>query len=311
MNYKAWATRLTPSGEMRWEYLEGGPDGWNDTSTHGQRFYEAIEMPDQSTLLCGEKIIDKTFTVMLVRLDKDGKLLSEKLLPPVRPNVVVTLGSCHKRSNGIVLMGAVSGQPAGTGWMALLDWDLNLQWTKFSDDFGGGEFIDTGDTLTALGWWWSDPKYYIEKIGPDGDIIAKHPLPEGELHLVKGDGSSQPLRIVRMISNQHTEVFDFDDQLRGPSHTLQLHNVGVKKSVGLPDGSIVIVGAANTSLLTAYPSAAVTRIYKDGRYQTFLVEPLHQSAWYIDAVLTGKGNEIAAVRQVGAAQGILDFLSFK
>jgi hypothetical protein len=35
------------------------------------------------------------------------------------------------------------------------------------------------------------------------------------------------------------------------------------------------------------------------------------SSWYIDAVLTGNGKEIAAVRQVVIEQGTLDFLSFK
>lgn len=35
---------------------------------------------------------------------------------------------------------------------------------------------------------------------------------------------------------------------------------------------------------------------------------LHQLGWYTDAVL---GNEIAAVRQAGIGQGIVDFISFK
>jgi hypothetical protein len=71
---KAWATRLTSTGEMRWEYLEAGPAGWNDTSST-QPFLGANEMRDQSMLLCGNKFINHTSTVMLVRLDKNGKLL--------------------------------------------------------------------------------------------------------------------------------------------------------------------------------------------------------------------------------------------
>ncbi len=151
---------------------------------------------------------------------------------------------------------------------------LNLQWKKFSDDFGDGEFIDAGDTLIALGW--AGPEFYLVKIGPNGDIIDKHLLPEGEHHLVKGGAPTFPLRVVTMISNSQTEVGEFDDRLRGPSNRLRLHNVGVKAALGLPDGSIVIIGAANTSFLSAFPSAAVTRVYRDGRYKTFLVEPLHQ-----------------------------------
>jgi hypothetical protein len=309
MNYRAWATRLAPSGDVRWDFVEGGPDGWTDRSEFGQQFYNAIDLPDGNTVLCGNRNINKQFIVMLVLLDKDGKFISETLLPQVRDNAVVTLASCHKRSDGIVLMGGVSGAPAGTGWMSKLDWDLNVKWTKFSDDFGLGEFIEAGDNLIALGW--HGPEYYVVKIGSEGDILAKHLLPEGEHHLVKGDVQGASVRVVTMISNQQTEVFEFDDKLHSLLDTLHLHNVGVKQSVGLRDGSFVIVGAANTSLLTAYPSAAVTRVFKDGRYQSYMVEPLHQSPWYIAGVASGNGNQVAAVRQVGVEQGVLDFLSFK
>jgi hypothetical protein len=311
MDYRAWATRLTPSGEVRWEYLEGGPDEVNDRRTRPQRFYGAVELPDETTLLCGSKIVEKWQTVMLVRLDKGGKLLSETLLPPVRDNVVISLYSCHKHSDGIVLLGSVSGQPAGTAWMAKLDWDFNLQWKKFSDDFGLGEFIETGDALIALGWHGQEE--YLVKIGPDGNIIAKHVLrkDDGEHHLMQRIATDPKVRIVTFISNGRTEIANFDDQLRGPMQTLELHNVGVKKSLGLPDGSMVIVGSKNTSFVAAYPSAAVTRVARDGSYRTFPVEPLHQLPWYIDAVATGNGNQIAAVRQVGIEQGMVDFLSFK
>jgi hypothetical protein len=306
MDYRAWATRLTSNGEVRWEYLEGGSDGWNDRSIHGQRFYGAIEMPDQTTLLCGVKVVDRRSTIMLVTLAKDGKLLSEKLLPPVRDNAVISLYSCHKRSDGIVLMGTVSGQPTGTGWMAKLDWHFSLQWKKFSNDFGNGEFIEAGDALTALGWFAKE--YYVVKIGSDGDIIAKGLLPEGEHHLVQGNATDPAVRIVTMLPEfKHTEILDFDDHLRGPKRTLKLYNVGVSKSLALSDGTIAIFGSQFTDSATA----AVTRVYKDGRYKSLLVEPPHQSPWYIDAVLTGNRNEIAAVRRVDSGYAIVDFLSFQ
>jgi hypothetical protein len=300
MDHRAWATRFAPDGEVRWDFLESGD--------RPQRFYGVVELPDQTIVLCGSKTTTgNARIVLLVTLDKDGKLLSEKIVPPVREHSVISLSSCHRRSDGVLLVGSASGQPAGTGWIAKLDLDLNLQWKKFSDDFGNGEFIDAGDTLIALGW--HDQDFYLVKIGPSGDIINKHLLPEGEHHLVKGGASTLPLRVVTMLSNSQTEIWDFDDRLRGPSNTLRLHNVGVKAGLGLSDGSIAIIGAANTSLLSTFPSAGVTRVGRDGRYKTFLVEPLHQSPWYIDAVLTGNGKEIAAVRQLGVEQGVVDFLS--
>jgi hypothetical protein len=302
---RAWATRVAPTGEVRWEFIQGGPDGWNDHSAHGQRFYGAIEMPDQTTLLCGIKDINNTNTVMLVRLDKDGKLLSEALLPPVRDNVVISLYSCHKRSDGIVLMGSVSGQPAGTAWMAKLDWDFKLQWKKFSDDFGLGEFIETGDSLTALGW--HAQEYYVVKIAPDGEITAKHLLSAGEHHLVQTGTSDPAVRIVTMVSTYQTEILDFDAQLRGPTHTLKLHNVGVKKCLGLPDGTVAIFGSQFHNGATT----AVTRVYKDGSSKGFLVDPSIAYPWHNDAVLTGKNAEIAAVGRNYSSQAVLDWISFK
>jgi hypothetical protein len=52
-DYRPWAARLSAQGEVRWEFLQGGPNGWEDRSVSGQRFNSALEMPDQSTLLCG------------------------------------------------------------------------------------------------------------------------------------------------------------------------------------------------------------------------------------------------------------------
>jgi hypothetical protein len=308
---RAWATRLAPSGEVRWEYIQGGPDGWNDHRPLGQRFYGAIEMPDQATLLCGNEVINNTNIVWLVTIAKDGSVITDKVLPPVRNNVVITLYSCHKRSDGILLVGSVSGQPAGTGWVVKLDSEFNVKWTKFSDDFGIGDFIDIGDTLIALGWHGQEE--YVVKIGPDGDMLAKQVLPkgDGEHHLVQSTATDPKVRIVTFFSNSRTEIADFDNQLRGPTRTLELHNVGVKKSLGLPDGSIAIVGSMNTSYLTAVPSAGVTRVFKDGGHKSFAVEPLHQSLWYADAVLTGNGNDIAAVRKVGPIRSVVDFLSFR
>jgi hypothetical protein len=306
MDYRAWATRLAPNGEVRWEFLEGGPDGWDDRSTPGQRFYGAIAMPDQTTLLCGIKKIDRRSMIMLVRLAEDGSLLSEKLLPPVRENVVVSLSACRKWDEAIVLLGSVSGQPSGTGWMAKLDLNLSMQWTKFGGDYGNGDMDESGANLIVLGW--NDQDFYVAKIAPDGEIIAKTMLSAGEHYLVHGSGSASAVRIVSMPpAFKHTEIQDFDGQLRGPMRTLRLYNVGVKKCLAFDDGTIAILGSRFEDSATA----AVTQVYKDGSYKTFLVQPRNESPWYIDAVLTGKGSEIAAVRQIGLGQGIVDFLSFK
>jgi hypothetical protein len=79
----------------------------------------------------------------------------------------------------------------------------------------------------------------------------------------------------------------FHDQLCGPNRTVKLHNAGA--------------------------TGAVTRVYKDGTSEGFLIEPPYQSGWYEDAVLTGNKNQFAAVRLVrpGQGQAVLDWVSFK
>jgi hypothetical protein len=86
-----------------------------------------------------------------------------------------------------------------------------------------------------------------------------------------------------MLSTLETEILRFDDQLRGPTGKLKLYNVGVKKCLELPDGSIAIFGSQFHNSATA----AVTRIYKDGSSKGFLLESPYQSPWYEDAVFTG------------------------
>jgi hypothetical protein len=302
---RAWATRVAPTGEVRWEFIEGGPDGWNDHSARGQRFYGAIEMPDQTTLLCGVKEVDRRSTIMLVTLGKDGSLISEKLLPAIREGSVLSLFACRKWSDGIALLGSVSGQPAGVGWIAKLDMNLNMTWKKSGGIYGVGDTMDAGTNLYALGW--QDQKSYVVKFGVDGEITTKHLLPDGDSSLVYPATSDSAVRIVIMVSTYQTEILDFDAQLRGPTHTLKLHNVGVKKCLGLPDGTVAIFGSQFHNGATT----AVTRVYKDGGSKGFLIDPSIAYPWHNDAVLTGKNAEIAAVGRNYSGQAVLDWVSFK
>ena len=51
---RPWATRVTPNGGVRWDLVVGGSNGPPvDRSVRGQRFYEAIELENNTTLLCG------------------------------------------------------------------------------------------------------------------------------------------------------------------------------------------------------------------------------------------------------------------
>ena|SRR5580704_9124079 len=58
LGFRPWAIRLTSTGEVRWEFLQGAADGWNDRKEKGQRFDSAVELSDQTTLLCGLQVVN-------------------------------------------------------------------------------------------------------------------------------------------------------------------------------------------------------------------------------------------------------------
>ncbi len=230
---RAWATRLSPAGQPRWDFL-GPPSEGNSRGRpyNGQEIVGAIELPNQQILLCGELPANHSRSAVLVRLAADGSFISQSEIPAVRDHSVITIYSCHKTPDGILLVGSASGLPAGTGWMVKLNWDLEVQWTRFSDDYGIGDYTDAPDSITAVGWHGQD--YYVEKTAMDGSLIAKYVLPiETTPNLVRGSKNDPNIYVAIFESNDITQLWTFDDKLRGPPRKLRLHNVGVKKAASV------------------------------------------------------------------------------
>jgi len=311
VDYRPWATRLTPNGEVRWEFLEGGPDGWNDQSAKGQRFDSAIELPDQTMLFCGIKVVNKERLILLDRIGIDGSLKDERVIRPDRQKSSITGFDCVRWNDGIALIGGVSGYPAGTGWLAKLDWQLNLQWQKFDDQYVGAHAMEAADGgFFYINTFVRNPngsKTSLLKLGPTGEIIARHALSDdASLVPVYPIEPRSDVRLALKIDTLKTEIIDLDDQLQGPTRVIKLHNAGVNKCLELRDGSIAIFGSQFHNGATA----AITRVYKDGSSKGFVHEPPYESPWYYDAVVTGKKNEFAATRSVGLLQAVLEWISF-
>ncbi len=306
LGYRPWATRISPNGDVRWEFVEGESDKSADRSIPQQQFSAVIELPDQTTVFCGMISKDKRSMVILDHLNLDGSMINQLLVAPARP---LTIASCARWQGGIALAGSVFGQPQGTGWLAKINAELTFEWEKYDDSYANSDIMETdGGTLTVITW--SGSINYLAKIAPSGDVLVRSkPLPEGDYKLVHTASISSTVEIVGTSSSStmNTQFLQFDDQLRGPNWSVKLHNVGIKKCLALADGSIAIFGSQFHNGATA----AVTRIYKDGSFKGFLVEPPYRSPWYEDATLTGNKNEVAAVRSVGPGQAVLDWISFK
>src|SRR5262249_48871599 len=82
-DFRAWATRVDSDGKKLWEYVDGPPGGWEDLTGRGQRFYGAVDLPNQETLLCGIKPdTDLSLIGFLVRVRRDGSLIDYRRLTP-------------------------------------------------------------------------------------------------------------------------------------------------------------------------------------------------------------------------------------
>ena len=312
---RPWATRLSANGDVRWDLVIGGPNGPPiDRSARGQRFFEAIDFSDQSTLLCGIRQVDQHNVVFLDKVGLDGTLMGEQLIRPTRPTPEkggIGRVTCARWNGTIVLFGGISGFPRGTGWFAALNDKLEVQTEKFGDQFVTYGILDaTAGNLFSIATDVPSPDgstTSIVKFGKDGGITARHALANGDdPYFVYPASPHAELRLALFKTTLKTEIVDLDDQLRAKGMT-KLKNAGIKKCLELSDGSIAIFGSAFHGIATA----AVTRLYEDGTSQGFLLEPQNQSPWFIDAAYTGHGTKSVAVRTTVDGGVVVEWISFR
>jgi hypothetical protein len=303
-DYRPWATRVSSSGEIRWDFVQGPPDGWHDHSVSSQRFYGAVELPDHTTLLCGFIRPGLRGTIVLDHLRADGTLIEERM---IRANTgsSFTRMNCAPWGGGLALVGGIEGSPTGIGWLGRVDDQLQLQWEKFNPGYIYDDLVQAGNgELFVLSW--SGGSCFVMSLGSSGEILARHSLPAGENHLVKpGEANRSGVSVVTTLPSSATELLEFDGQLH-QSKSRSLGDLGVRTAVEAADGTVSIFGGE----LHGSATAAVTRVYKNGSYRTFSVPPLHQSPWYYDATPTAKAKEFAATRLVGTA-ATLDWIAFR
>jgi hypothetical protein len=306
-DFRAWATRVDRDGKRLWEYVDGGPGAWEDLNGRGQRFYGAVDLPNQETLLCGIKSdADNSLIGFLVRVRRDGSIIDQRRLTPGRRGDVVGL-VCTRWADGIAVVGAITGRPAGIGWLVKLDAQGNIAWEKFDKYYGyGGAIQAPAGNLILIGGSGADDS--IVKIDPDGEVLARHLRPDGESLLVNPPTPRPGVRMgVMLLDSLETEVVDFDDSLRGPSHAKKLENAGIKKCLELDDGTVVLFGGQFHNSAT---TASIAVLQPDGTSSAYPIEPANHSPWIIDAVPSGADGEFATVRQVDGA-AILAWISIR
>jgi hypothetical protein len=158
--------------------------------------------------------------------------------------------------------------------------------------------------MMSLIWYMSGVNYFFRRIAsldeatrPAVIIVAGQVYPAAP---------HADLRLASFKSTLKTEIVDLGDQLH-PRRKIELHNAGVKKCLQSSDGSIAIFGSQFHGIATA----AITRLYKDGTSNGFLLEPQNQSPWFIDAAYTGQGKQFVAVRTTVDLGVVVEWISFR
>jgi len=303
-NYRAWAMRVSKSGEPIWEYLDGPADGWTDYSQKNQRFYGAVGLENGNTLLCGIKQEDKKNVAFVMQIGPDGKLRDEHILRPSNNGYPAGGLRCLASNDGVVVLVGLALVPRGTGWMLKFDAAGNFLWEKLGDQYfyldamladNGGLFMIGGNEVT--------------KIDREGNLLSRHSLPGSEQRFLRSIGPPKNVRIGTLLSTLETEIIDFDLNLQGPLHTTHLENIATKRGLDSGNGTGTLFGSRYFNGATA----GAARVYPNGDSKMFTLEPRFQSGWFYDAIpVDPLSGEFATVRNLNdSGTGALAWIAFK
>jgi hypothetical protein len=304
-NNRAWAMRVSKSGEPIWEYVDGPAGGWTDYSDNNQRFYGVVDLVNGNTLLCGIKKLENKISAFLVRLAPDGRLIDERILQPGSEGFPTGGIRCLRTSDGVAMLSWLAVLPVGTGWLLKPDTAGNVLWEKFGDQFnrldampadnGGLFLIGAQDAI---------------KIDREGNQLSRVRLPPGsDQKFIHPIGEPAKVRIGTTLSTAESAIVDFDLNLHGPLHTTHLGNIGINRGLESGNGVATLFGSRHFN----GPTAGAARVSPNADSQVFTVEPRFQSGWFYDAIPTdSSGREFATVRSLNAGGvGALAWIEFK
>jgi hypothetical protein len=307
---EAWATRLDPAGHSRWQFIDGPADAWKQGGSNLNRFYGAIVLPDNSTLLCGTShLANRKSAALLVHIGADGKLIQEINLVP-KGFEQASLGSCFKWGDGFGLLGIArepssdTQNPQFAGWLCKLNFSGKIVWNAFDDNYQSSDVMETPEhDLLILTSNSNGTK--ISKVDTEGRLKTQRDVSTGALFMHPLFPASI-VNIGYMVDTFQTEFVGLDRGLRGAEHVTKVNNVGIKKGYALADGSVIVFGS--TFRNNAFPNIA--RVYKDGGLTNFAVAPPMEAGWINDAVPDGSPNKFVYIR-FGVENSVMSWVTVR
>jgi hypothetical protein len=315
---KVWATRVTASGEVVWNY---GMPTEADRDFKGVKgtLFGALMLPDNSTLLCGSAGPQKPgndVTGYLARVDASGKVLSELNL---HPNGDVHFGyslltRCLPWADGFALVGGLTHKQQSQGWLIKLNSQGVQEWEKVGPDAGGFDAIETADhDLITLD---QGPGVYsatVRRLNSNGELIAKRDIERQGITLMRSvDSSIYAYCATYKLGSLEVTISTLDRGLHDASPERIVDTAVFDHGRGFmyPDKALAIFGYAQRG------GAAIAYVGANSKQQVDYVFPRREGTVRVDdAVVLGSPTEFATIRKLIVSQEkrgiVLSWVSIK
>lgn len=319
----AWATKTDSNGNVVWRYFVPRIDNpaYGQISYGLTPHYSSVAvMPDNSAFLCGGMPGIKVGSGLLTHLDKDGKVLSEKLISPEGLNGGGAY-SCAAWRNGVLFLGGTARfervKPTESHplpynqqvfyWIVFLGADGKKKWEKLvpvsekiigspnevsqlqltSD--GGLVFVATRNGIGSE----------IIHINTTGEVTASKFFDE-PLRLIRPIGDDKNIGVISTTtmnsSAKKLVVMNLDKDLKEISRLTESQKpAAINAAYRLPDNSLRLFGNQYDFRTRAY-AVAMELDASIRHMQTLDLSVGGESYWINDAVPLEKPGEFATIR---------------
>jgi hypothetical protein len=309
----AWATRVSSTGTVVWEYLDHGE------SSGQSDFRGALTMPDDSTLLCGAKSESKEKGAdrlgYLAHIDPTGKVLTEETMYPNADKRFSLAGfaKCVSWGDGIALVGSGLGDAGAVGWLMKLDAHGKQEWERVEPALGGFDAIETQDhdVVTIMQGPGSVFDHTVARVDSTGTTIARRVIQTNEIGLVRTVNPSNDV-YVATHDLKGSKLLTLDRQLHDtrPGRALDTIFFAGSSAYLYADNSLAVFGTAEESgnVVTAAIAHIDSHSKQDAVHE---FRPFGVSGKIEDAVLVS-ADKFVSVRQSSDRPGvILNWVSIK
>jgi hypothetical protein len=288
-NLRAWAARVESSGQVRWEFLDKAGSDPRDN-----RFFDAVELPEGLTMLCGVKTIDSKPTAFIDRVNDKGELLDEHSFKPGEEGYAGSI-RCFHWGDGVALSIGIGRTLRATGWLIKVDIEGKVQWDKFGDLYRAVDGIVTSEDQL---WLLSNEGngLALKTFDTEGNLLRQSTIavPDGALRLVHALTPKQITHVI-VTTDEESILLTVPADSASKPHTTSLKNVFAHKAYELTDGTVAIFGNERRRGATAN----ITRVFEGDKRRSYLFDPLYASQWIVDAAPANGANEFLTIRQIG------------